>query len=88
MEPPLAPHPLGDTTKPWIHLRFIDSAGKSHSFYSYINEMSGNRLTAFDADAPSIDDSVAWIKTVIRDILLKSTNAEMIGTIKPATKKK
>lgn len=68
--------------KPWGIARFRHSDGKIHEFYSVINEMSGNRLSAFDCDAPGIDDEMAWIKSVFRDIHKKATEVEYKGTIK------
>ena len=60
--------------KPWGVIRFIDfKDGSEHKFYTMVNEMSGNRLTAFDNDPPSIDDSLPWIKSVFKDIRKKAT---------------
>ena len=54
-------------------IRFVHSDGKEHKFYTCINDLSGSRLTAFDDNAPSVNDSVAWIKSVFRDIRRKSS---------------
>jgi len=64
--------PLTDTTKPWGVIRFIHTHGEKCKFYSVVNEMSGNRMTAFDNDPPGIDDEMPWIKSVFRDIRKKA----------------
>ena len=73
--------PLTDLSKPWGVIRFICSLdNEEHEFYSVINKMSGSRLTAFDGDAPSIDDPMPWIKSVFRDIRRKEKVLEFQGT--------
>jgi hypothetical protein len=72
--------PLADTSKPWGVIAFIHSDGTEHKFYTAVNEMSGNRLTAFDSDAPGIDDEMPWIKSVFRDIRKKSKVLGYAGT--------
>lgn len=87
--PPLKPNPLIDQSKPWTVARFTHLPdGSTRTFYSGINEMSGNRLSAFGSDTPSINEPVSWVQTVLRDILAKASNVEIIGTIKPAKPKK
>lgn len=55
-------------------IRFIHFRdGKEHYFYSCVNDMSGNRLSAFDNDSPNIGDSLAWVESVFRDIRKKAT---------------
>lgn len=84
-EKPLAALPLTDLSQPWCVARFTHfQDGKTHQFYSAINTMTGNRLSAFDNDAPSIGDPVEWVRTVLRDIQAKASNVEIIGNIKPA----
>jgi hypothetical protein len=58
---------------------FIHSDGKEHSFYTCINSLTGSRLSAFDSEHPSIDDSVKWIRSVFRDIRKKATVIRFIG---------
>lgn len=62
-------------------IRFIHFRdGKEHCFYSCVNDMSGSRLSAFDNDAPTIDDPLKWVQSVFDDIRKKSTNVlEIIG---------
>lgn len=76
----LEPRPLTDTEKPWGVITFIHSDGKEHLFYTAANEMSGNRLSAFDNAAPSIDDEISWIKSVFRDIRKKAKVTGFGGT--------
>lgn len=73
---------LTDKSKPWGITRFRHKDGKIHTFYSVVNEMSGNRLSAFDSSAPGIDDEMKWVKSVFRDIQKKATEVEYIGSIK------
>jgi hypothetical protein len=65
------PHPLCDMEKPWSVIRFIHK-GSEREFYTMINTMTGDRMTAFDNDPPSINDPVKWIKSVFRDIHKRS----------------
>lgn len=58
---------------------FIHKDGKEHYFYTVVNDMTGNRLSAFDNDHPSIDDNLSWIKSVFRDIRLKAKVTKVIG---------
>lgn len=60
-------------------IRFIHSDGKEHSFASVVNKLSGSRLSYFDSDPPSIDDSKLWILSVVRDIKKKAKVLEVIG---------
>ena len=61
-------------------IRFIHSDGKEHSFYSCVNDLSGSRLSAFNNDAPSIDDGLSWVRSVFRDIRKKAPKViECIG---------
>lgn len=53
----------------FIHFR----DGKEHTFRTCVNDISGSRLSWFDSNPPTIDDSVAWIKSVFRDIRSKAT---------------
>jgi hypothetical protein len=61
-------HPLADLTKPHVHILFTRKNGTTHHFYSCINEMTGSRLSAFDSDPPRIDDGMAWVQRMIRNI--------------------
>ncbi len=61
-------------------IRFIHFRDKKeHTFYSCVNDMSGSRLSAFDNDAPTVDDSLSWVKSVFRDIRAKAEVLEVIG---------
>ena len=62
-------------------IRFIHFRdGKEHCFYTCVNDSTGSRLSAFDGEAPGIDDDMAWIKSVFRDIRKKATEViEVIG---------
>ncbi len=71
---------LTDTKRPWGVIRFIHHDGTTHEFYSVINRMSGSRLSAFDSDAPGVDDNMAWVKSVFRDIRKKAKVLGYIGT--------
>lgn len=60
-------------------ITFVHSDGQEHSFSTCINRLSGSRLSWFDSDAPSVDDSMNWIKSVFRDIRAKSQ--KVVATI-------
>jgi hypothetical protein len=82
---PLTAPPLTDLTKPWCVARFTHSDGKPWTFYSSINEMTGDRLTAFNHLGPEIGHSEGEVRRILRNILKKATDVEIVGTIKPAT---
>lgn len=66
---------LIDKNKLGGEIRFIHFRdNKPHTFHSYINEMSGNRLSAFDNNPPTINDELSWIRSVFTDIHNKSPN--------------
>lgn len=60
-------HPLADASKPWGVITFIHN-GKTHSFSTFVNQMTGDRMTAFDNDAPGINDAMGWIHGVFQGI--------------------
>jgi len=72
-------HSLARPGTPAGEIRFIHKDGKEHVFYSVVNDLSGSRLSAFDNDAPSVDDSIAWVKSVFRDIRKKAKVVKVIG---------
>jgi len=46
--------------------------GKEQSFSSCINDLSGDRLTWFDNEPPSIGDSLAWVRGAFKEIRKKA----------------
>ena len=72
--------PLTDTSKPHGVITFIHKDGNEMKFYSCVNEMTGSRLSAFNSDPPSIDDPMAWVKSVFRDIRAKATVTGFVGS--------
>lgn len=71
---------LIDFSKPYVYIRFIKN-GEEHSFYSCVNSLTDNRLSGFDHKAPSIDDTLAWVKSVLRDIEMYGEPIEKIGNM-------
>jgi hypothetical protein len=71
---------LIDKDHPWGVIRFIHSDDKQHEFYSVINLLTGCRMSAFDNCAPSVDDTMKWVKSVFRDIKAKAKVIEYKGT--------
>lgn len=66
-------HPLCDKSNPYVFVTFIHFRdNKEHVFYSCVNEMTGNRLTAFDNDPPEIDSEMDYIKSVLKGLKKKS----------------
>ena len=74
---------VADLKKPWGVIRFIHKDGTEHQFYSYINDMTGNRLSAFDSTAPTIGE-MPWVKSVFRDIHVKAQVLEVAGPLAQA----
>lgn len=72
-------HSLADESESAGRITFIHTDGKEHTFYSCVNKMSGNRLSAFDNNPPDINDSLAWVKSVFRDIRAKRQVMSCIG---------
>jgi hypothetical protein len=58
---------------------FIHSDGKKHFFYSCINDLSGDRLSAFDREAPDVAQDDKWAKSVFKDIKAKCKVISCIG---------
>ena len=65
-------HPLADLSQKAGKICFIHSDGKEHFFYSCVNELTGCRMSAFDNEAPTVDDTISWVKSVFRDIRKKA----------------
>ena len=63
---------LVDKKKPWGYIKFTHKDGKAHEFYSCVNRLNGDRLSAFDSHSPYVNESVKWAKSVFRDIFTKS----------------
>ncbi len=74
-----AVHSLARPSTPAGKIVFIHTDGKEHTFYSCINDLTGSRLSAFDGSPPTIDGSIAWVRSVFRDIRKKSTVVSSIG---------
>ena len=71
-----------DTTKPWVRIHFLHE-GKETSFYSAVNEMTGDRLTAFGSAAPTIGHTLKEVRTIIKNIKARSGGIISIeGTLK------
>ena len=75
----LQPPTLTDRSKPWGVIKFIHKDGIEHKFYSAVNRLTGDRLSAFDSDAPTYDNTGAWAKSVFQDIHKKATVIEAAG---------
>jgi hypothetical protein len=74
-------HPLADTTKPWVRVEFTRENGAKASFYSYINEMTGDRISGFGSEPPSLNDEMTWIKSVIKNIRKRCADVSVTGSI-------
>lgn len=78
---PIKLPPLTRASSPHIVIRFIHSDGKEHRFYSVINDLNGCRMTAFDNDPPSVDDTLSYVRSVIRDLHSKAKVIATLGNI-------
>lgn len=74
-------HTSHDTNKKGGFIRFIHSDGGTHEFSSWVNRLTGDRLSAFDGNPPTVNDPISWVKSVFRDILLKCQVIEQAGNI-------
>jgi len=72
-------HPLASPNKKSGKIRFIHSDGKEHSFYSCVNSLSGQRLSAFDNEAPTIEADKSSIRSIFNKIRMKCKVLEVIG---------
>lgn len=69
-------------SSPYVEIRFIHSDGKEHRYYSVVNDLTGSRLSAFDNNAPTIDESLSDIRKVIAAIKRKAQRVISVeGTI-------
>jgi hypothetical protein len=75
-------HTLHDTSKKGGFIRFIHSDGSTHEFYSWVNLLNGDRLSSFDGNPPTVNDSISWVKSVFRDIRKKCQVIEQAGKLK------
>ena len=73
------PISITDQSKPMGFIRFIHSDGKEHTFRSAVNDATGDRLSWWNSNAPDIGDTVAWVRSVFRDIRAKAKVLEVIG---------
>ena len=61
-------------------ITFIHKDDKQHTYYSCVNDLTGDRLSAFDNDAPTINNSLREVRSVFNDIRKKSKGViEVIG---------
>lgn len=72
-------HPLADKNAKGGKIKFIHPDGKEHFFISVVNRMSGDRLTYFDGEPPSINDDMKYVQSVFRGIRKKAKVLEVIG---------
>jgi hypothetical protein len=63
---------LANKKKPWGYVKFIHRDGKVHEFYSCVNRLNGDRLSAFDNHSPYVNETLKWAKSVFRDIFTRS----------------
>ncbi len=63
---------LANKKKPWGYVKFIHRDGKIHEFYSCVNRLNGDRLSAFDNHSPYVNETLKWAKSVFRDIFTRS----------------
>ena len=63
MKNPKSIHPLA-AKQPAGKIVFIHSDGIEHCYYSVVNKLSGSRLSAFDGNAPTVDNSIKEVRTI------------------------
>lgn len=67
-----AKHPLHVQGEPFAEIRFIHSDGQEHSFYSYVSNLTDDRLSAFDSGPPTIGHAVAEVRKICQAIHAKA----------------
>jgi hypothetical protein len=72
-------NPLASESHPCSLIRFIHKDGKEHSFGFAVNSMSGDRMSWWDSAPPDINEPIAWVKSVLKDIKAKAKVLEHIG---------
>lgn len=73
-------HPLADETKPFVKIQFIAKDGKEHSFCSCVNSLSGDRLSWFDNSPPTINNSLKFLRDMIK-VIKQDKIIEQIGKL-------
>lgn len=72
-------HPLCDESEKGGKIFFIDDNGVEHSFSSCINSLSGDRLSWFDSDAPTVYGAFSWVKSIVKNIKNKFKVVKTLG---------
>ncbi len=65
-------HPLADKSKYWIELEFVHTNDTKQLFQSYINDLTGDRLTWFRGESPRMNHTIGEIKNIVKNIMSKS----------------
>lgn len=74
-------NPLTDESKPWGIIRFINLAdNKENYFYTCVNKLTGDRLSAFNKDSPSINESLVYVTEIFNSIRRNAKPLEYIGS--------
>jgi hypothetical protein len=71
-------HPLADITQKAGKITFVHN-GKQECYYSAVNEYSGDRLSAFSNNPPSIGNSLSEVKAIFNAIRKKGKVVSCIG---------
>lgn len=80
MNNPTVIHTLARAGSPSGQIKFVHTDGTEHLFASVINDMTGCRMSWFDNQPPSVNDSLTWVRSVFKDIRAKASKVlEVIG---------
>lgn len=79
MKNPTVIHSLARTNEKSCKVTFQRKNGSIATFSSVINDMTGDRMTYFNNDAPTINNTKADIKKMIQQIRMDCTIIEHIG---------
>lgn len=80
MRNPTVIHPLARLNAKSGMIKFVHTDAKIHSFRSVVNDLTGDRLSYFDNNAPSINDELKRIKSIFKNIREKSLDiVECVG---------
>ena len=74
-------HPLARSGVKSGQIKYVHFGdGLEHTFQTCVNDMTGDRLSWFDSRAPSVNDSLTWVRSVFKDIRKRSTKVlEVVG---------
>jgi hypothetical protein len=72
MKDPASIHPLARPNALSGKIRFIHTDNTEHTYSTVVNDLSGNRLSWFDSNAPTINEKLSVVRGYFKKIRVKS----------------